>query len=320
MTIAYIWTMDTKRLGEHLEKLAYFKMVADLKSVLKASSRLGISQPAVSRSIKVLESVLDCKLMERESRGIRLTRAGESLYQFAAHLEKVIKNFEFKKDSMLPAKPLRVATYDNIAINIFSLFASELLTSVPQLTISVGGPNSRILGDVISGKVDCAFIAQPRILPGLTYQKIWTERYGLFVSCELWNRSGLSKKNLRGDDLKSHRLIAMPDAIAGANRNIDRLLWETGLKAPLAIDSYEVALRLVLDHCGIGILPFSTTWRSLNDGLVKEINIQETRRAVFGEHDLTLCWNKSLNHPGVGLIGNRLLKFYRRIKNPLGNR
>lgn len=81
--------MNRKRLAEHLEKLNAFKTVADLKSIRKASSRLGLIQPAVTRTIKVLENVLECHLIERESRGIRLTTEGYRLYEYARAITSI---------------------------------------------------------------------------------------------------------------------------------------------------------------------------------------------------------------------------------------
>jgi len=308
--------MNKKRLGEHLEKLNTFRIVADLKSVHKASSRLGLTQPAVSRTIKVLEDVLECRLMERESRGMRLTPDGDRLYEYAKLIEKTLESFNTTAPITSPnIGPLRIATYDNIACNIISSFGKTLISEFPHLSVSVGGPNSRILGDLVGGKADCAFIAQPRILMGLEYKKLFTERYGLFVARDFYMKSGLSsKKTPKVDDLKGFQIIAMPDAIAGASKNIDRLLWDIGLKSPLAIDSYEVAMQFARDGLGIAIMPFSTAWRDVCGKRLQELHLKDVPRSSFGCHDLTLCWNPKQMHPGVKRFEGLLDDFFSEIK------
>lgn len=307
--------MNKKRLIEHLEKLTTFKVVAELKSVHKASSRLGLSQPAVSRTIKVLEDVLECELMTRESRGINLTADGLRLYEYAKLIEKTVDNFDVKTDSEAHnTYPLRVATYDNIACSVVSQIGKSLLAEVPHFSVSVGGPNSRILGDLIGGKVDCAFIAEPRIMAGLEYKKVFIERYGLFIANDFYKKSGLGKKeNLKISDIKELQLIAMPDAIAGANKNIDRLLWEVGLKSPISIDSYEVAMQFTRDGLGIGIMPLSTAWRDLEKNVLKELQLKDVKSKSFGCHNLTLCWNPKQKHQGVQIFEKKLSDYFSKI-------
>lgn len=308
--------MNKKRLREHLEKLGTFRVVADIKSVHKASSRLGLTQPAVSRTIKVLEDVLECQLIKRESKGVRLTLDGMRLYEFAKLIEKNIDDFDPVGEAGTNAlKPFRIATYDNIACSILSGMGQNLTEEFAQLSISVGGPNSRILGDLIAGKFDCALIAQPRILTGLGYKKVFAERYGLFIANSIFLKSRMKKKrNLCIDDLKEFKIIAMPDAIAGANKNIDRLMWEIGISSVISIDSYEVAMQLVRDGHGIGIMPFSTAWRDLNKGRIKEVSVRDIPKSTLGIHDLTLCWNLNERHSETDKFEKVLLECFSRIK------
>ena len=202
--------------------------------------------------------------MERKSNGIQLTREGSRLYEYSLVVAQSLESFDPSGEGKSSEqRPFRIATYDNIACGVLSKLGPVLTSVFPRLTISVGGPNSRILGNLINGQSDCALIAQPRILPGLEYKNVCSERYGVFVSKKLFSKSPLRRKHpLRLEDLKEFKLIAMPDAIAGTNKSIDRLLWEIGLESVISIDSYEVAVNLVLDGHGVGIMPYSSaSWR-----------------------------------------------------------
>jgi len=77
-------------------KLETFLIVVRERGFSKASSKLGVSQPAVTQQIKYLENFLDTKLVERKKSGIKLTNAGEELYKIAVELENCVIQAENK--------------------------------------------------------------------------------------------------------------------------------------------------------------------------------------------------------------------------------
>ncbi len=60
-----------------LRHLRYFAAVAELRNVTQAARRLHVAQPALSRQIQDLEEELGLKLIERSTRGIKLTETGK---------------------------------------------------------------------------------------------------------------------------------------------------------------------------------------------------------------------------------------------------
>ena len=84
---------------QNLNQYRIFYAVAQAGSISKASEKLYISQPAVSKSISKLEESLDAVLLKRSRKGITLTDEGKTLFEqlriaFAAIEagEKKIKN------------------------------------------------------------------------------------------------------------------------------------------------------------------------------------------------------------------------------------
>ena len=69
-------------------KIETFLAVVREKSFSKASRKLGISQPAVTQQIKLLEEYLNIQIVDRKKNGINLTKAGEELFQVFLRLEK----------------------------------------------------------------------------------------------------------------------------------------------------------------------------------------------------------------------------------------
>ena len=71
-------------------KMETFLTVVRERSFSKASAKLGISQPAVTQQIKIIENYLGTKVIERKKNGIKLTAEGEELYKIATRLEQEI--------------------------------------------------------------------------------------------------------------------------------------------------------------------------------------------------------------------------------------
>lgn len=63
-----------------LGALRAFHAVAGCRSFKLAAEALGVSATAVSHQIKLLESVLECRVCERSAQGVSLTEIGEILY------------------------------------------------------------------------------------------------------------------------------------------------------------------------------------------------------------------------------------------------
>src|SRR5947209_5485906 len=70
----------------NLGHLAIFDAVASTGNVSRAAESLMISQPAVSKQLRILERALATPLFERIPKGMRLTPAGELLATYASRI------------------------------------------------------------------------------------------------------------------------------------------------------------------------------------------------------------------------------------------
>lgn len=77
-----------------LHYLRIFYEVANEKSFTKAANKLFINQSAVSIQVKKFEDILKTKLFDRSSKKIKLTYAGEALYQMAEDIFDKVKRAE----------------------------------------------------------------------------------------------------------------------------------------------------------------------------------------------------------------------------------
>ena len=67
-------------------QLSYFIAVVETGSISAASRQVHVAQPALTRQIRLLEEDLETRLFDRHARGVRLTVAGQALYEEAQEL------------------------------------------------------------------------------------------------------------------------------------------------------------------------------------------------------------------------------------------
>ncbi|HQY07505.1 MAG: LysR family transcriptional regulator [Leptothrix sp. (in: Bacteria)] len=84
-----------------LRQLRYFIGVCEAGSLLKASTRLHVAQPALGQQIAALEADVGAALFERSSRGMALTEAGRS---FLDHARVVLADVERARQAVRPTR------------------------------------------------------------------------------------------------------------------------------------------------------------------------------------------------------------------------
>lgn len=82
-----------------MQKYDYFLAVVNERSFSKASEKMYISQPSLSKQIRRLEEELGCSLFDRSRRPVELTEAGKIFYEYVR--EKIAKRKQLKRDLQL---------------------------------------------------------------------------------------------------------------------------------------------------------------------------------------------------------------------------
>jgi LysR family nitrogen assimilation transcriptional regulator len=108
-----------------LKQLTTFMQVAELGSLSKASDRLCIVQPALSRQIRMLEDELKVTLFSRHGRGMLLTHAGEMLRERAASILRQVE--ETRADLSLEAGCVRGRVILGVPPTVGDVLATRLI-------------------------------------------------------------------------------------------------------------------------------------------------------------------------------------------------
>lgn len=146
-----------------IDRVRYFCVLAKTGSVTKASEILRISQPALSKAIKLLESETGLHLTEREGRGLILTETGRRFLQTAEPLLHSWLNLSKDLGQPSVGEDFRVGSFEVFT----TYFLNVLLKTYPF--------RSLVLQECLPGELEQS-IDQRRTDVGITYVPIPTPR------------------------------------------------------------------------------------------------------------------------------------------------
>lgn len=141
-----------------------FYHVAKSLSFSEAAGRLFISQSAVSQSVKLLESKMDCQLFTRNTKQVRLTQEGEILFKHVEQAFNFIKTGERSISEVRSGKQgeVRIGASDTICKYYLLPFFEIFNRSFPSIKIKVTNRTSPICMDLLkNGSVDIAIVNLP---------------------------------------------------------------------------------------------------------------------------------------------------------------
>ena len=116
----------------NLELYKIFKIVADERSITRASEKLYISQPAVTQHIQNLEKALGIKLFNRSNSGLTLTENGTKIYQ---DINKAITELESIEKKCKVIKNINLGSHIIILSELFSKNLGKYYELYPDVKI-----------------------------------------------------------------------------------------------------------------------------------------------------------------------------------------
>ncbi|KRW59416.1 LysR family transcriptional regulator [Pseudomonas sp. TTU2014-080ASC] len=149
-----------------LRQLRHFVALAEHGNFARAADAVHLSQPALSRSIQALEAQLDCRLLDRHSRGIALTTHGELVLEHAQRLlagSRELKNAVSQLDN-LEAGELRLGSGPYPAARLIPNAIGRMAKRYPRVRIKLQINNWLELRDLLLDDALELFVADSREL------------------------------------------------------------------------------------------------------------------------------------------------------------
>jgi len=198
---------------EDLGNLAMFLAVAEERSFTKAAAKLGISQSALSHTMRRLEAKLGLRLLTRTTRSVAPTEAGERLIET---LRPALNDIDDRLASLTelrerPAGTVRITSSAHAARAVLWPVIDRLTAGNPGINVEVSIESGLV--DIVSGRFDAGVRLGERLEQDMIAVPIGPRlRMAAFAAPSYLERRGTPQTPY---DLAKHNCISLRMATSG---------------------------------------------------------------------------------------------------------
>ncbi len=241
-----------------------FLACAEAGTIQKASQNLSIQQPAISKTLKRLETELGQKLMSRSNKGLELTDYGKVLFSSVKKAQQEWRLIYENASVELLEKSinLKVGCHTSIASSYFSVFFPKLLQQFPGLKIEcIFSTSLQATQKLVKHEIDFGIVINPVRNADIICKNLGKEFLAIYSS----------QKN------KIETIMYHPQTLM-----VSKVLKKHKSARLVEIPDYEVIANIIKNSNIAGILPNKIAERfqltSVGDPLISV--------------NLALIWNK----------------------------
>jgi LysR family transcriptional regulator, low CO2-responsive transcriptional regulator len=238
-----------------LHQLRTFRAVAEQLSFSAAAQELSISQPSVSYQVKELETVLGLPLIDRLGKRVRLTEAGQVLYEYARRTLALLDEVALVMEQMrgIERGTLRVGASTTVGIYVVPLALGGYKKLHPNLAMSLEiGTRAALLDRLKQCALDLAVLSPPVADPDLVTAPFMEDELVMVVPAghPLAGRRGLTLRDFAGESF----LVREPES--GTRLAVELAARQAGveLKVGMELGSNGAIKHAVEAGLGVAVL------------------------------------------------------------------
>ncbi|MGE6514144.1 LysR family transcriptional regulator [Lysinibacillus sphaericus] len=259
----------------NIRELEVFKTIADCKSFSKASEKLFIAQPSLTKTIQRLEKNLGVKLFDRSNRIFRLTDEGELVYEKAIIMLQQMKelSIELEDTTKNIHGHLRVGLPQIIGTFFFPQVAKAFSQAFSEVTIEIVEDGGLTIEKLVEkGEIDVAFVVIPTKSKELEEQLLFEAP---FVACLPENHILQNEQSITLSQLQNDDWISFDSSFA-----LSQVILESCCKENFVPNTvykttqWDLLMALVRNDLGVTILPSPLVKVHSQDLCIKRISSQ----------------------------------------------
>lgn len=244
-----------------LYELALFQLIVKHRNFTKAAEMAGLTQSALTRQIQGVESSLGIQLLERTTRTVRVTPAGEFLYHEATRLlGRVEHSLEHLAQEYAGArKEVRVDVSRTIGLAYLPGFFHANLRRLPQLGYRVACQSSdEILTGLEANEQDVGVLCPPKRLPKtLRVTHRFQDAFTLIAPARSESQpAALAKGKPRMEWLKQQNWLLIEER-SNTGQQLRAWMRRQGwrIEPTMQLDNFDLIIKLVSLGMGASFVP-----------------------------------------------------------------
>ncbi len=238
----------------NLHLLRLFSAVVEKEGVVAAARSLRLSQPAVSRAVRELETQMGIPLLERTSRRVRLTPEGREIYQQARAIylaERAVEDTAARLKGLRQGT-LHVGASTTIATYVLPPLISAFAKLHPDVDLRLSAVHTRIIVDRLKEhELDVALAEAPVDDRGIVVTP-WRIDQMIVIGAA---NHPLAGQSLHPNSLAGETFI-LREPESGTRAIVVEALRQAGIEPHrvMSIDDTEVIKHVVAEGLGIGVV------------------------------------------------------------------
>ncbi len=262
--------------------LQAFVAVVESGSMVRAAERLHLTQPGLTRRVQNLESTLGVELLDRLSKPLKPTAAGNEVYALARTVLHAVEDLlSVASPESEPAGELRIGMPPFLAEVALEKPVDLLRSVFPRLTLRVtAGWSPGLTQSVERASLDAAIVLMPsNFTPPQTLQA--TPLAFLPTVIVAARTLGLPEEPMTLADLSQREWILNQDG-CGMRSALRQALEAAGLPFNVAVEAFgsELQLSLVARGIGIGLVTPDILERSVHRPALQIVETSDFRAGI----------------------------------------
>lgn len=268
-----------------LNDLYYFSQVVEHGGFSAAARVLDIPKSRLSRRIAQLETELGVRLLQRTTRRLRLTLAGERYLHYCREVSASARAGQeaMRQLQSQPCGPVVISCPIAIAQQMLAPLLPEFMDTWPSVSVQVLATNRRV--DLIREGVDLALRVRTRLDTDaeLIVKHLGEDSSTLVASATYLERHGTPELP---QDLPAHATLCFDDPqteVQWRLRNVENEEIEVLVQPRLCCNDFVVLTEAAVHGRGIALLPSVATYEALRQGQLVRV-LPEWRAPVGFVH------------------------------------
>ncbi len=253
-------------------------------SIRAYSIQNGLSQPAISKCIQLLEEDLEVNLMIRGREGVELTQSGQALFNFSETTIsqcKLTENLIRSQGTLQLSGDFVMGAYLSIAVYFIPKFFKFIRQQQQQLRMElVSASSSELVKMVRTGKVDFIISVDPPKNRELLNVQIYEDTYSIY------RKVGSKEK------LSTSSIYTVPLAKDSKGKSIKSYLSDAGKTNSIySCGDFETVKSMIENDVGLGVMPNRVALPLIKMGILEPL-LEERRLNNFGLHSIEFSCRK----------------------------